>query len=84
MRSSLATPGGCTPSTRRPSRCYIGRNIPNTPLLAAVVRCADIMTADEFFGNMRGSFAHKFASKPEVLEGNMKAIQEAWEEVREA
>ncbi len=62
----------------------IGRNIPNTPLLAAVVRCANIMTADEFFGNMRGSFAHKFASKPEVLEGNMKAIQKAWEEVREA
>jgi pyruvate ferredoxin oxidoreductase gamma subunit len=28
------------------------------------------------------SFAHKFASKPEVIEGNMKAIQRAMQEVK--
>jgi hypothetical protein len=27
---------------------------------------------------MRDSFAHKFATKPEVVEGNMNAIREAW------
>ena len=59
----------------------IGRNMPNTPLLATVVKVSGIMDAEPFFENMRGSFAHKFASKPEVLEGNMKAIQEAWKEV---
>ena len=59
----------------------IGRNIPNTPLLASVVKVSGVMDSETFFENMRGSFAHKFASKPEVLEGNMKAIREAWEEV---
>ena len=59
----------------------IGRNMPNTPLLASVVKISGIMEAQAFFENMRGSFAHKFVSKPEVLEGNMKAIRDAWEEV---
>ena len=59
----------------------IGKNMPNTPLLAAVVKVSGMMEPQEFFENMHGSFAHKFASKPEVLEGNMKAIRDAWEEV---
>jgi pyruvate ferredoxin oxidoreductase gamma subunit len=63
------------------SQRNIGKNMPNTPLLAAVIRIAGIMEKDEFLENMHGSFAHKFASKPEVLEGNMKAIHDAWEEV---
>jgi len=62
----------------------IGKNMPNTPLLAAVVKVSGIMTEEEFYENMRGSFAHKFASKPEVLEGNMNAIRDAWQEVTEA
>lgn len=60
----------------------IGRNLPNTPLLAAAVKVSGVMSADDFFTNMKGSFAHKFASKPEVIEGNMNAIREAWEEVK--
>lgn len=59
----------------------IGKNMPNTPLLAAVTKIAGLMDAESFFENMRGSFAHKFASKPEVLDGNMKAVKDAWEEV---
>ena len=30
---------------------------------------------------MEGSFKHKFAKKPEVIEGNMKAIEMALKEV---
>ena len=30
---------------------------------------------------MRASFHHKFANKPEVIEGNMKALEMAFEEV---
>ncbi|MDR1571214.1 MAG: 2-oxoacid:acceptor oxidoreductase family protein [Clostridiales Family XIII bacterium] len=56
----------------------MGRNLPNTPLLAAVVKVAGIMGEDEFLKNMEGSFAHKFAAKPEVIKGNMLAIREAW------
>ena len=31
---------------------------------------------------MEGSFKHKFAKKPEVIEGNMKAIKLALEKVK--
>jgi pyruvate ferredoxin oxidoreductase gamma subunit len=58
-------------------RC-MGRNLPNTPLLAAVVKITGIMEEKEFLSNMKESFAHKFSSKPEVVEGNMNAVREAW------
>lgn len=56
----------------------IGKNLPNTPLLSAVVKIGEIMTQDDFYKNMEDSFSHKFASKPEVIKGNMNAIKEAW------
>ena len=39
------------------------------------------MTDEAFVKDMEGSFKHKFAKKPEVIEGNMKAIQMALNEV---
>ena len=56
----------------------IGRNLPNTPLLSAVVKVGQIMSQDDFYKNMQDSFKHKFANKPEVIEGNMNAIKDAW------
>ena len=63
------------------SRRCLGRNLPNTPLLAAVVHAGNIMDKDAFLQNMEASFAHNFAAKPEVIKGNMQAVKEAWEEV---
>ena len=48
-------------------------------MLAAVVAICGIMEKDEFVSDMRHSFEHKFARKPEVIEGNMKALQMAWD-----
>ena len=31
---------------------------------------------------MKASFKHKFASKPEVIDGNMKALEMALKEVK--
>ena len=62
----------------------IGKNMPNTPLLSSVVKVTGLLSKESFFANMEGSFFHKFAAKPEVLEGNMSAMKEAWEEVAEA
>lgn len=56
----------------------MGKNLPNTPLLAAVTKVSGIMSEADFMENMRDSFSHKFASKPEVIEGNMNAIKEGW------
>ncbi len=33
---------------------------------------------------MKASYEHKFARKPEVIEGNMKALETAYDEVAEA
>ena len=40
------------------------------------------MTEEEFLNDMKTSFKHKFAKKPDVIEGNMKALQLALQEVR--
>lgn len=60
----------------------IGKNIPNTPMLAAVVKISNVMGKTAFLDEMKASFEHKFASKPEVIAGNMAALQTAYEEVK--
>jgi len=60
----------------------IGRNIPNTPMLGAVVKVSGIIPEDEFFKDMEASMHHKFANKPHVIEGNMKALKRSMQEVK--
>lgn len=59
----------------------LGKYFPNTPMLAAVVKVSGIMKDDDFLDDMVGSFKHKFAKKPEVIEGNMKALEMALQNV---
>lgn len=72
----------CTINARKISEETIGKNFPNTPMLGAVVVVSRIMEPKEFLEDMKGSFAHKFKTKPEVIEGNMKAIERAMQEVQ--
>lgn len=60
----------------------LGKYFPNTPMLAAIVKVSQIMTDEAFLEDMKGSFKHKFAKKPEVIEGNMKALEMALNEVK--
>lgn len=60
----------------------LGQYFPNTPMLAAIVNITGIMEPDRFLEEMKKSLQHKFAKKPEVLDGNMKALKMALEEVR--
>ena len=60
---------------RKISMETLGKYFPNTPMLAAIVKVSKIMTDEEFLNDMQGSFKHKFAKKPEVIEGNMKALE---------
>ena len=60
----------------------LGKNFPNTPMLAAIVKVTGALEEKTFFKEMQGSFEHKFAKKPEVVEGNMKALKQAFEEVK--
>ncbi len=60
----------------------LGRYFPNTPMLGAVVKVSGIMEEKAFIQAMEGAFKHKFATKPEVIEGNMNALKRAMQEVK--
>ena len=60
----------------------LGKYFPNSPMLAAIVKVTGIMDEEDFLESMRKSYNHKFASRPEVIEGNMKALFLALEEVQ--
>lgn len=70
-----------TIDARKVSEETLGKNFPNTPMLAAIVKVTGIMSDEAFLEDMKGSFKHKFAKKPEVIEGNMKALELALKEV---
>ena len=67
---------------RKVSMETLGQYFPNTPMLAAVVKVSNVMSDEDFLEDMIGSFKHKFAKKPEVIEGNMKALEMALKEVK--
>ena len=62
----------------------LGKYSPNSPMLAAVVATTGVMPKETFLHEMRASYKHKFAKKPEVIDGNMKALEMAFAAVEEA
>ena len=56
-------------------------NFPNTAMLSAIIKITGIMTKDQLLTDMKESFKHKFARKPDVIEPNMQAIERAYDEV---
>ena len=71
-----------TIDARKVSEEALGRYFPNTPMLAAIVKVTGIMSDEELLEDMKKSFQHKFAKKPEVIDGNMKALELALKEVK--
>ena len=71
----------CIVDAEKISTETLGRNFPNTPMLAAVVKASGVLEEEQFMKDMRTSFGHKFRTKPEVIEGNMKALQQTMDEV---
>lgn len=74
--------GVYTIDARKVSMETLGKYFPNTPMLAAIVKVSGIMSDEAFLEDMKGSFKHKFAKKPEVIDGNMKALEMALKEVK--
>jgi len=72
----------CTVDARAISEECIGRNIPNTPMLAAIIKVSGLMPEDAFIKDMEQSLQSKFSDKPHVIEGNVKAIKRAVKEVK--
>ena len=61
----------------------LGKNFPNSPMLAAAVAVSGVMPKKEFISEMRASYQHKFAKKPEVIDGNMQALELTYEELKD-
>ena len=70
-----------TVDARHISETTLGKNFPNTPMLAATAAVTGVMTKEKFLKEMEQSFAHKFAKKPEVIRGNMEALEMAYDRV---
>lgn len=64
-----------TIDARKISLECLGKYFPNSPMLAAAVAVSGVMEKEEFISDMEASYHHKFAKKPEVIEGNMKALK---------
>lgn len=73
----------CTIDAGRIFEEELGKNFPNTPMLAAIVKVSGVVEPDAFVKDMEASFRHKFASKPQVIEGNMRALKRSMQEVQE-
>ena len=72
-----------TIDARKISEEALGKYFPNTPMLAAIVKVSSVMSDEDFLNDMQTSFKHKFAKKPDVIEGNMKALELALKEVKQ-
>lgn len=70
-----------TVDAKRISEEALGRYFPNTPMLAAAVKVSGVIEKEEFIKDMEESFKHKFPGKPEIVDGNMKALKTALAEV---
>ena len=62
----------------------LGKNFPNSPMLAAAVAVSGVMEQDEFIREMKASYEHKFAKKQEVIDGNMRALTMTFESLADA
>jgi len=56
------------------------RNIPNTPMIAALVSITGILKLDTVIENFKKKYAAKF--RPEIIEANIKAMKAAAAEVK--
>ncbi len=72
----------CVVDAEKISMETLGKNFPNTPMLAAVVKVSKVIDSERFIKDMRESFQHKFAHKENLIEGNMKALVTAMNEVK--
>ncbi len=76
--------GVYTIDARKISEETLGKNFPNSPMLAAAVAVSRVMEKEAFLKEMQVSYEHKFAKKREVIKGNMIALSMTFDCLEEA
>ncbi|MCK4904622.1 2-oxoacid:acceptor oxidoreductase family protein [bacterium] len=64
------------------SKETLGRDIPNTPMLGALVKVSGLLEIENVLEDTKKKLEKKFRTKPELIEGNILAIKRAYEEVK--
>lgn len=84
MRAKLGIRGGkvYTVDANQIAIETIGRAIPNTPMLGALLKVTGILDIDTVVKDTEKKLAKKFAGRPQIVEGNIKAIKRAYQEVK--
>ncbi len=59
------------------------RDIPNTPMLGALIKVSKLLEFEPMLGSVEDRLHHKFPTRPDVVDGNIKAIKRAYEEAKE-
>jgi len=60
----------------------IGRDIPNTPMLGAMAAATGLLNFERLMKDLEQKLGKKFASKKEIIAGNLNAVRRAYEEVK--
>lgn len=60
----------------------IGKAIPNTPMLGALIKATQIMDLNKLIDHIKVSFSKKFSQ--EIVDGNITAVTRAYQEVTQA
>jgi pyruvate ferredoxin oxidoreductase gamma subunit len=85
MRKQLGLKSGtvCTVDAVTISRECMGREFPNTPMMGALVKKVPFLKIDTVVEDTEKKLKKKFQHKPEIIEGNLKAIRRAYNEIAE-
>jgi len=67
----------------RISQEILKQNLPNTPMLGALTKVSKILEFKPMLESVKKRLEHKFPGRPEIVEGNITAIQRAYKEVQE-
>jgi len=60
----------------------MGRDIPNTPMLGAMAAATGLLNYERLLKDLEQKLSKKFASKKEIVAGNLNAVKRAYEEVK--
>lgn len=60
----------------------IGRDIPNTPMIGALIRVTNLLDIEEVLNDIKHKLEIKFRNRPEIIEGNLKAVRQAYDSVK--
>lgn len=60
----------------------LGKDIPNTPMLGALIKVSNLLDFNSVLADLEKKLTKKFASKPEIVAGNLLAIKRAYDEVK--